>query len=81
MQHYSDDDHELAVRNAEITRRLLAQANEITPDIDAQTLGLVTAATVLIEQAVGARHASPILIGLLQPTLAEWQQASRQRLQ
>lgn len=81
MQEFTDDLHELVLRNKEITRQVLDAMPGITPCAEAQVLALITAATCLIEKSVGPMRADPVLIGFLQPTIAEWELAARQTVQ
>jgi len=81
MQEFSDDLHELVIRNTEVTRKVLDAMPRITSCAEEQVLALDPAATCLIEKSVGPMRAAPVLIGFLQPTLAAWELASRQTVQ
>lgn len=76
MQEYDDALREMILLNEENTRKILTAAAEITGREDQQVLAMLTAATTLIEKAVGPRRAAPVLIGFLQSTLAEWERSS-----
>lgn len=76
MQEFDDAMHDLVLINEENTRKLLDAARNIVTREDQQVLAMLTAATTLIEKAVGPRRAASVLIGFLQPTFADWERAS-----
>ncbi len=72
----TDDDRRMAavsIRAARLAQDMLKHAHILTPNTVEQAAALLTAVFVVIEREVGREMATPYLMGLVEPQLADWQ--------